>query len=759
MAYDGLRAFVEVLEREGEVVLIGRAVDPHLEIAEIADRTMKAGGPALLFENVRGSAFPLLINAYGSRKRMSRALGVGDLEEHARAIQELVHTRAPKSARELADMAGKLPALAATVPRKVTRAKCQEVVQLGDEVDLLALPVMTTWPKDGGPFLTLPNVITKDPDTGARNIGMYRMQRIDRTSTAMHWQVHKTGARHFRRAKELGKRLEVAVAFGGDPALTYAATAPLPDGIDEWMFAGFLRGKPVEYVRCKTVDLEVPACADFVLEGYVDPSEPLFDEGPFGDHTGYYTPVEGFPRFHVTAVTYRKDAIYPSTLVGPPPMEDAWLGKATERLFLPLLRMMFPEVVDMNLPVEGAFHNLVIISIKKQYPFHASRIAHGLWGSGQMSFSKVICVVDDDVDVQNTAEVAWRLLANLDPKRDVSMVDGPVDQLDHAASQALWGGKMAIDGTRKWREEGYTREWPEVCVQSDDVKARVDAIWSELGIPSAPSAQAAAVPAKPVAKLEERSAAPSAHAAANREMFDRIAPTYDLLNKLMSFGIDRRWRQKAIAALGRSGTPKGPVLDLCAGTLDLSALLEEAFPGERIVACDFSANMLEKGASKVTRTERVVGDALALPFEDASFGAVICGFGMRNLADLRKGIREARRVLRPGGVFVTLELFAASSMRTRAVHRAALRAALPALGAVVARDRDAYAYLAESMEGFVTRGEYEALLAEEGFEAPATEDLLLGVASIVRAVAKAEPKGKARAGGAPHANGTREVRP
>jgi 4-hydroxy-3-polyprenylbenzoate decarboxylase len=454
MAYDGLRAFVETLEREGaaggepQLVRVSREVDPHLEIAEIADRTMKAGGPALLFENVKGSAFPLLINAYGSRRRMSRALGVDDLEQHAKAIEELVHTRAPKSARELAEMAGKLPALASAVPRRVTNAPCQEIVQLGDDVDLMALPVMTCWPDDGGPFFTLPNVITKDPDTGARNIGMYRMQRIDRRTTAMHWQIHKTGARHFRRAKELGKRLEVAVAFGGDPALTYAATAPLPDGIDEWMFAGFLRGKSVEHVRCKTVDLEVPACADFVLEGYVDPSEELFAEGPFGDHTGYYTPVDAFPRFHVTAITRRKDAIYPATVVGPPPMEDEWLGKATERLFLPLLRMIFPEVVDMNLPVEGAFHNLVIISIKKQYPFHASRIAHGLWGSGQMSFSKVICVVDDDVDVQNTGEVAWRLLANLDPKRDISMVDGPVDQLDHGASQALYGGKMAIDGTR-----------------------------------------------------------------------------------------------------------------------------------------------------------------------------------------------------------------------------------------------------------------------------------------------------------------------
>lgn len=766
MAYDGLRAFVEALEREGaaggriELVRVRREVDPHLEIAEIADRTMKAGGPALLFENVKGSRFPLLINAYGSRKRMSRALGVDDLEQHARAIEELVHTRAPKSARELADMAGKLPALASAVPRRVTSAACHEVVQLGDEVDLTALPVMTCWPDDGGPFFTLPNVITKDPDTGARNIGMYRMQRIDRRTTAMHWQIHKTGARHFRRAKELGKRLEVAVAFGGDPALTYAATAPLPDGIDEWMFAGFLRGKPVEHVRCKTVDLEVPADADFVLEGYVDPREEMFAEGPFGDHTGYYTPVDAFPRFHVTAMTHRKNAIYPATLVGPPPMEDEWLGKATERLFLPLLRMIFPEVVDMNLPVEGAFHNLVIVSIKKQYPFHASRIAHGMWGSGQMSFSKVICVVDDDVDVQNTAEVAWRLLANLDPKRDISMVDGPVDQLDHGASQALYGGKMAIDGTRKWAEEGYKREWPEVAVQSESVKARVDAIWSDLGIalPDARDATKRRIDplARPVAKLDDRKDAPE-HASANRAMFDRIAPTYDVLNKMMSFGIDKGWRKKAIALLGKRGQPVGPVLDLCAGTLDLSRMLEETFPDDRIVACDFSANMLERGKDKVRRTERVVGDALALPFDDASFGAVICGFGMRNLADLRRGVREVRRVLRPGGTFVTLELFAPKLLRTRALHSAAFRSALPVLGAVVARDRDAYAYLAESMEGFVTREQYEAILREEGFEQVGATDLTMGVAAIVSGTAGVKASVHADANGRAGANG--EARP
>jgi len=482
MAYDGMAAFVRALEARGELVRVRAPMDPRLEVAHVADRVMKSGGPALLFENVTGSRFPLLINAYGSKRRMALALGVDDLEEHARAIAELVHTRAPASARELAALAMKLPELAHVPPRSTSSAACQEVVLTGDDVDLESIPVLTCWPKDGGPFFTLPNVITRDPDTGARNIGMYRMQRLDRRSTAMHWQIHKTGARHFRRAKELGKRLDVAVAFGGDPALTYAATAPLPDGIDEWMFAGFLRKSAVRTVKCKTIDLEVPADTDFVLEGYVDPKEDLVDEGPFGDHTGYYTPIEKFPRFHVTALTHRSDAVYPATIVGPPPMEDAWLGKATERLFLPLLKMIFPEIVDMNLPIEGAFHNLVIVSIKKEYPFHAQRVAHGMWGSGQMSFSKVICVVDGDVDVQNLAEVAWRLLANLDPKRDMAFVEGPIDQLDHGANQALYGGKVCIDGTKKWPEEGYKRDWPEVCRADAATIARVDERWAALGL-------------------------------------------------------------------------------------------------------------------------------------------------------------------------------------------------------------------------------------------------------------------------------------
>ncbi len=491
MAYDGLGEFVRVLEEQGELVRVSARVDPRLELAAIADRVMKAGGPALLFENVGdpvgpASAFPLLINMYGSRARISRALGVADLDEHVRAIEALVKAVAPGGGRSVGDVARAvltLPELAHLLPRSAERGACQEVVHRGDAVDLDALPVMTSWPKDGGPFLTLPVVFTRDPETGARNVGMYRMQRFDRRTTGMHWQVHKTGARHFRAAKERGQRLDVAVVLGGDPSYAYAATAPLPDGIDELLLAGFLRKRAVRLVKCVSNGLEVPDDADLVFEGYVDPSEPLRDEGPFGDHTGFYTPVEPFPAFHVTAVTHRRRAIYPSTIVGRPPMEDAWLGKATERLFLPLLRLQFPEIVDMELPVEGAFHNLCVVSIRKSYPHHARKIAHAIWGAGQMMFTKAIVVVDADVNVHDHEEVAWRVLANMDPKRDFSFSDGPSDQLCHSGDVPCFGGKVAIDATGKWREEGYQRDWPEVCASDAATLRTLDARWSEYGVP------------------------------------------------------------------------------------------------------------------------------------------------------------------------------------------------------------------------------------------------------------------------------------
>ncbi|HEY2748727.1 MAG TPA: menaquinone biosynthesis decarboxylase [Polyangia bacterium] len=482
-----MRAFIETLDGAGELVRIRRECDPRLEIAEIAARTMKLadGGPALLFENPRGSRFPLAINLFGSRRRMAMALGVREIEEHARALAELLGgASAPGSLWDKLKLLPKLGRVAGALPKSTSgAAPCQEVVEdRADKIDLRQLPILTSWPDDGGPFITLPIVITHDPETGARNCGMYRMQLLDARTTAMHWQAHKTGMRHFHKYKERGQRVPVAVVLGGDPALTYAATAPLPDGVDELMLAGFLRRRAVELVPCKTQPIEVPADADFVLEGYVDPTEPLVDEGPFGDHTGYYTPRDKYPAFHVTALTRRKDAIYPATVVGRPPMEDAWLGKATERLFLPLLRMMLPELVDYNLPVEGVFHNMAIVAIDKQYPWHGRKIMHALWGMGQLMFTKCVVVVDKDVNVHDVAEVAWRVLNNIDPKRDVMISDGPYDVLDHASCSVGFGGKMGVDATAKWKEEGYERVWPAVATMAPEVAARVDRLWAELEI-------------------------------------------------------------------------------------------------------------------------------------------------------------------------------------------------------------------------------------------------------------------------------------
>jgi len=479
--FDGLRDFVRFLESRGQLRRITREIDPVLEISEIAQRVMRAGGPALLFEKVKGSRFPALINTYATRERMSWALGVDDLSQHATTIAELVKAQPPVSLMDKIRMLPKLGRVATAMPKTVTGAPCQQVVETSP--DLGKLPILTTWPDDGGPYITLPMVITRDPDKGTRNVGCYRMQVYGPRETGMHWQLHKTGRRHMRRYKELGiTRMPVAVALGGDPVLPYAATAPLPDGIDEFLFAGFLRRKPVEMVACKTIDLEVPASADFVLEGYVDVDEPLRREGPFGDHTGYYSLADDYPTFHLTALTRRENPIYATTVVGPPPQEDAWLGKATERLFLPLLQMTFPEIVDMNLPIEGVFHNLCIVSIKKDYPHHARKICHSLWGMGQMMFAKVIVVVDEDVNVQDVREVAWRALNNIDAKRDVFFAEGPIDVLDHASVAMGFGGKLGVDATRKWKEEGFTREWPDVLKMSPDVVARVDGLWKELGL-------------------------------------------------------------------------------------------------------------------------------------------------------------------------------------------------------------------------------------------------------------------------------------
>ena len=484
MPYSNLREFTDALDRAGELRRVVDQVDPYLEITEIADRVMKSpeGGPALLFQNVKGSAFPLGINLFGSRRRMAMALGVQDLNGIGDRLAQMLRLEVPESLMGKLAMLPMLKEMSGFPPRRVRSGPCQEVVLQGDDVDLATLPVATCWPEDGGPYITLPLVITRDPESGVRNAGMYRMQVYSRNTTGMHWQRHKVGARHFELARRRGERLEVAVALGGDPATIYSATAPLPPAIDEFIFTGFLRRRPVDLVKGVTVDLEVPAEADFVLEGYVDPAEPLVCEGPFGDHTGFYSLADDYPVFHVTALTMRRDPIYPSTIVGRPPMEDYWLGHATERIFLPLTRLILPEVVDYHMPPEGVFHNLVFVSIDKQFPGHAYKVMNGLWGLGQMMLAKMIVIVDKEVNVQDPQEAWWVVLNNIDPKRDVHFTPGPVDVLDHASTSFTFGSKMGIDGTRKWPEEGFAREWPGRIAMTDEVREKVDGIWKQLGI-------------------------------------------------------------------------------------------------------------------------------------------------------------------------------------------------------------------------------------------------------------------------------------
>ncbi len=481
MPYSSLSDFVEFLEKKGELVRIQDEVDPVLEITAIADRVSKSpqGGKALLFEKPKGSPYPVLINAFGSTQRMSWALGVENLEEHADAIRELMEMKPPKGFVDKIKMLPKLMDIAKFPPTEVGKGACQEVVET--KPDLTTLPVLKCWPQDGGRFITFPLVYTQDPETGPRNIGMYRMQVYDAATTGMHWQVHHGGAGHHRKAEKMGKRLEVAVALGGDPALTYAATAPLPEGIDELLFAGFLRKKPVELVKCKTVDLMVHADADFVLEGYVEAGERRL-EGPFGDHTGYYSLADQYPVFHVTCITHRKNPIYPTTIVGKPPMEDGYLGKATERLFLPLMQKVLPEVVDMDLPIEGIFHNLAIVSIDKQYPLHARKVMFALWGLGQMMLNKILVIVDKDTNVHDYGQVLWRVGNCMDAKRDVVITEGPLDVLDHTSPMWAWGGKMGIDATKKWKEEGFGREWPDELVMTPGIEEKVLPILKKYGL-------------------------------------------------------------------------------------------------------------------------------------------------------------------------------------------------------------------------------------------------------------------------------------
>jgi 4-hydroxy-3-polyprenylbenzoate decarboxylase len=474
MPLKDLRDWIALLEREGELVRVSAEVDPDLEITEIVDRTVRAGGPALLFEHPKGSEHPLLINQFGTERRMCLAFGVDRLDDVAAKVADVLEMQPPSGLIEKVRGLQKLKSVADSRPKSVGKGVCQEIVLRGDDVDLGLLPIQRCWPGDPAPFITLPAVITHDPQSGGRNVGMYRMQVIDKNTTFMHWQIHKDG-----RADYLATdgRIEVAVALGLDPITAYSASAPLPKHIDELMLAGFLRGEPVELVKGVTVGVEVPARAEIVLEGYIEKDE-VGEEGPFGDHTGYYTAAEPFPVFHVTALTMRKDAIYPSIVVGKPPQEDAWLGKATERIFLPAIRTTLPEVVDYDLPIAGVFHNCCIVSIKKAFPFHASKVMHALWGLGMLSLTKCVVVVDAHVDVHDYEQVLFYAGANVDPKRDVVLSEGPLDHLDHAPERQFFGGKLGIDATAKWPEEG-ARPWPEEIEMSDEIKERVTRRWSE----------------------------------------------------------------------------------------------------------------------------------------------------------------------------------------------------------------------------------------------------------------------------------------
>lgn len=480
MIFDDLSEFIDFLEKKKELIRIKAEVDPILEITEITDRISKKGGPALLFEKVKGSNIPLVINLFGSFRRMSWALGVDDFGSIGDRFSSFLSAKPNLKFLQKIEILKELYKLSTSKPKEVKKAPCQEIVK-ENNFSLFDFPILKCWPHDGGRFITLPIVITKDPESQTQNMGMYRMQVYDEKTTGMHWHTHHDGAVNYRKTAKFSKKMEVAVALGGDPITIYSATAPLPYGIEELFFAGFLRKKPVEVVRAKTVDLLVPAKSEIILEGYVEIGEEKI-EGPFGDHTGYYSSAEKYPVFHITCITHKKNPIYPTTIVGKPPMEDCYMGKATERIFLPFIKMQLPEIVDINLPVEGVFHNCVLVSIKKSYPMHARKVMNAIWGLGQMMFTKFIIVFDEDVDVQNISEAAWKAFNNVDPSRDIMIVEGPLDVLDHSSNVPLYGAKMGIDATKKWPEEGYRREWPEEINMSEDVKKLVDKRWKEYGL-------------------------------------------------------------------------------------------------------------------------------------------------------------------------------------------------------------------------------------------------------------------------------------
>ena len=483
MHFKDIRQFIEFLDERGDLKRITAMVDSDLEITEITDRTIKSGGPALLFENVAGSDASVAINLMGTHQRTAWALGVENIDDLTSRVRKLLGLAQgpPSGLMGKVRALGDLVSVARTQPKIVRRAPCQDVVVTGDDVDLNMLPALKCWPDDAGRYITLPLVVSRDPESGRRNVGIYRMQIFDRNTTGMHWQTHKGGAHHYRVGESQRlQKLEVAVALGGDPAAIWSGSMPLPPDMDEFAIAGLIREEPVELVKCKTVDLEVPAHAEYVLEGYVTPGE-LRPEGPFGDHTGYYSPAEDYPVFHVTTITHRKNPIYPTTMVGRPPTEDFFMGKAAERIMLPILQMALPEIVDMNMPAEGAFHNLLIVSMRKEYPGHAQKVMHALWGIGLLMLTKTIIVVDHDVNVQDPSEVAWRVTNNINPATDITFAEGPIDDLDHATPIPKFGSKMGIDATAKGITDGRSRDWPPDIVMSEEIKTLVDQRWKEYG--------------------------------------------------------------------------------------------------------------------------------------------------------------------------------------------------------------------------------------------------------------------------------------
>lgn len=479
MAYRDLSDFVASLEKEGDLLRVKDEVDPYLEVTEILDRAVKEGGPAVLFEKVKGHSIPVLGNVMGTHRRMLKALGIASYGEADARIEAFFDVKQPQGILDKLKMLPQLAELASFMPKSVKGGPCKEVILKKGQFSLKEIPICTCWPQDGGPYITLPMVFTKDRESGKRNCGMYRMQLYDETTTGMHWHMHKHGAKHARQRQRAGEKMEVAVAIGSDPATYFCAAMPVPDDVDEMLLAGFIRKEAVEMVKCETVDLEVPANSEYVLEGWVDPNE-LKREGPFGDHTGYYSLEDDYPVFHVECVTRRKNPIYVHTIVGRPPMEDCYMGHAIERVTLPILKRQMPEIVDVHMPFEGVFHNLMLIAIDKQYPGHARKVMHAIWGLGQAMFTKVIVVVDKDVNLQDSSEVAWKALNNIDPSRDLELAKGPMDVLDHASQLMGYGGKVGIDATRKWPGEGFTRPWPDVIANDPKVVTRMGEMWEKL---------------------------------------------------------------------------------------------------------------------------------------------------------------------------------------------------------------------------------------------------------------------------------------